>query len=121
VKGKFTATLNKGKKHRTEDVYIVEDLARPLPSRPAATALQLVTRLDDVSLDSKEAVRQEFPKLLNGLGKVQGEYNIVLKPGAKPFSLSTPRRISLLLFPKIREELNRAGMYFNNVPKEIKI
>ncbi len=31
----------------------------------------------------------------------------MLKPGAKPFSLSTPRRISLPLLPKVREELER--------------
>lgn len=82
-----TATFNKGKKHRTENVYIVEDLAIPFLSFPAATALQLVV------------VRQAFPKVYNGLGKMQGEY-IVLKPGAMPFSLSTPRRISLPRLPK---------------------
>ena len=38
---------------------------------------------------------------------MEGEYTIVLKPGAKPFSLSTPRRISLPLMPKVREELTR--------------
>ncbi|KAL2089331.1 hypothetical protein ACEWY4_014019 [Coilia grayii] len=40
-------------------------------------------------------------------GKMEGEYTIVLKPGAKPFSLSTPRRISLPLMPKVKEELSR--------------
>jgi len=80
--------VNKGKKHRTENVYVVEDQAIPLLSFPAATALQLVV------------VRQAFPKVYNGLGKMQGEYNIVLKPGAMPFSLSTPRRISLPRLPK---------------------
>ena len=38
---------------------------------------------------------------------MEGEYTIVLRPGAKPFSLSTPRRISLPLMPKVREELTR--------------
>ncbi|KAL7861729.1 hypothetical protein SRHO_G00131700 [Serrasalmus rhombeus] len=38
---------------------------------------------------------------------MQGAYKIVLKPGAKPFSLSTPRRISLPLMPRVKEELNR--------------
>lgn len=38
---------------------------------------------------------------------MEGEYSIVLKPGVKPFSLSTPRRISLPLPPKVKEELER--------------
>lgn len=77
----------------------------PLLGRPAVAALQIVARLDDVSLSSKEIVEQEFPKLFSGLGKMEGEYSIVLKLGAKPFSLSTPRRISLPLLPKVKEEL----------------
>ncbi len=86
---------------------MVEGLDTPLLGRQAATALQLVARLDDVSLDSKENVEKEFPSLFSGLGKMEGEYSIVLKPGAKPFSLSTPRRISLPLLPKVKEELER--------------
>ncbi|KAI3373366.1 hypothetical protein L3Q82_006673 [Scortum barcoo] len=107
VKGKFTATLRRGNRMLKEDIYVVRGLCIPLLSRPAATALQLVARLDNISLDSTEIVKQEFPKLFSGLGKMEGEYNIVLKPGAQPFSLSMSRRISLPLLPKIKEELNR--------------
>ncbi|KAL7880825.1 hypothetical protein SRHO_G00030790 [Serrasalmus rhombeus] len=107
VKGKFTATLQKVQKSIKQDVYVVKDLATPLLGRPAVTALQLVARLEEVNLDNEEAVKSEFPKLFSGLGKMQGEYKIVLKPGAKPFSLSTPRRISLPLMPRVKEELNR--------------
>ena len=107
VKGKFTATLYKGGRQTDQDIYVVEALATPLLGRPAATALRLVARLDAVSLCSRETVRAQFPMLFSGLGKMQGEYNIVLKPGAKPFSLSTPRRISLPLLPKVKEELDR--------------
>lgn len=107
VKGKFTATLRRKDKHIMENIYVVEGLNIPLLSRQAATALQLVARLDTATLDSKETVKKEFPELFSGLGSMKGEYNIVLKPGAQPFSVSTPRRISLPLLPKIKEELNR--------------
>ncbi|XP_062872210.1 uncharacterized protein K02A2.6-like [Trichomycterus rosablanca] len=107
VKGIFTATLKKGQKSTSQEVYVVKELATPLLGRSAAVALQLVARLDAVSLDTDEAVRAEFPKLFNGLGRMQGEYNIVLKSDAEPFSLLTPRRISLPLLPKVKEELNR--------------
>ncbi|XP_036001498.1 uncharacterized protein K02A2.6-like [Fundulus heteroclitus] len=107
VKGKFTATLQRKDKHVMEDIYVVEGLNTPLLSRQAATALQLVARLDVTTLDSKETIKKEFPELFSGLGTMKGEYNIVLKPGAQPFSVSTPRRISLPLLPKVKEELNR--------------
>ncbi len=107
VKGKFTATLSKNSKSTKEEIYVVEGLCTPLLGGLAAVALQLVARINNISLDSKETVKREFPKLFCGLGKMEGEYNIVLKPGAQPFSLSTPRRISLPLLPKDREELDR--------------
>uniref|UniRef100_A0A669BXN3 Gypsy retrotransposon integrase-like protein 1 n=1 Tax=Oreochromis niloticus TaxID=8128 RepID=A0A669BXN3_ORENI len=107
VKGMFTATLSKNNHKTKEDIYVVQGLCTPLLSGHAAVALQLVARVNHISLDSIDAVKQEFPKLFSGLGKMEGEYNIVLKPGAQPFSLSTPRRISLPLLPKVKEELNR--------------
>ncbi|KAJ8375467.1 hypothetical protein SKAU_G00060470 [Synaphobranchus kaupii] len=76
VKGKFTATLSKGNKTTKEDIYVVEGL-----SRPAATALQLVARLDDVSLDSKETIKQEFPKLFSGLEMMEDELNHMEQQG----------------------------------------
>lgn len=38
---------------------------------------------------------------------MEGKYSIVLKPGAKPFSLLTPRHVFLPLLPKVKEELMR--------------
>lgn len=43
--------------------------------------------------------------LFIGLSKLEGNYIICLKEGAKPFSLSTPRKVSLL--KPVREELDR--------------
>lgn len=107
VKGKFTATLKRKDKSIMEDIYVVEGLSTALLSRQVATALELVARLDTATLDSKETIKQEFPELFTGLGTMKGEYNIVLKPGAQPFSVSTPRCISLPLLPKVKEELSR--------------
>lgn len=107
LKGKFTAVLSNSKHSTHEEVYVVEGLRTPLLSGAAAMRLQLVARVNSISLDSTETVKREFPKLFSGLGKMAGEYTIVLKPGAKPFSLSTPRHISLPLMPKVKEELSR--------------
>ncbi|KAJ7995746.1 hypothetical protein DPEC_G00247790 [Dallia pectoralis] len=99
VKGKFTATLRKNSKSTKEEIYVVEGLCTPLLGGLAA---------NNISLDSKETVKREFPKLFCGLGKMEGEYNIVLKPGAQPFCISTPRRISLPHLPKSNGEAERA-------------
>ena len=36
-----------------------------------------------------------------------GEYRIKLKPDAKPFALSSPRRVPIPLLPKVKAELTR--------------
>ena len=90
-----------------KDVYIVDRLRMPLIGGLATMTLQLVARLNDLRLDTKETVKREFPVLFSGLGEMEGEYTIVLKPGAKPFPLSTPRCISLPLMPRVKEELSR--------------
>uniref|UniRef100_A0A3B3HH25 Gypsy retrotransposon integrase-like protein 1 n=1 Tax=Oryzias latipes TaxID=8090 RepID=A0A3B3HH25_ORYLA len=107
VQGMFTANLHKNNKNTKEDIYVVKGLSMPLLSGTAAIALQLVARVENIILDSTATVKREFPRLFSGLGKMEGEYNIVLKPNAQPFSLSTPRRISLPLMPKVKEELTR--------------
>ena len=43
--------------------------------------------------------------LFNGLGIFAHKYKIQLKPNSKPFSLSTPRNIPLVLRPKVQAEL----------------
>ena len=46
-----------------------------------------MARVDTVALDSVERVKERFPKLFQGLGKMEGEYKIELKADAKPFSI----------------------------------
>ncbi|KAE8281739.1 hypothetical protein D5F01_LYC20739 [Larimichthys crocea] len=77
LKGKFTAVLSNSKHSTHEEVYVVEGLRTPLLSGAAAMTLQLVARVNSISLDSKETVKREFPKLFSGLGKMEGEYTIV--------------------------------------------
>lgn len=78
VKGKFTATLSKENKSTQEEVNVMNGLHTPLLRGLAAMTLQLAARLNDVSLDAKETIKREFPKLFSGLGKMKGEYFIVL-------------------------------------------
>ena len=52
-------------------------------------------------------MKQRFLNLFTGLGRLEGNYHICLKEGARPFSLSTPRRVAIPLLPKVKEELTR--------------
>ena len=52
-------------------------------------------------------VKETYPELFSGLGKLEREYTIEIKEGALSFSVSTPRRIALPLQKKIEEELKR--------------
>lgn len=72
VKGMFTATVRKRNKTTIEGIYVVEGLCTPLLSWPAATAPQLVARLDNA--DSEENIVQEFPKLFFGQDGGQEEH-----------------------------------------------
>ena len=55
-----------------------------------------------------EEVKEKFPNLFKGLGKLDGpDYVITLKPDAKPHAISTPRRVPVLLLSKVKEELSQ--------------
>ena len=110
VKGKFTATLKSVSLNNTieQDVYVVSELKSGLLGRTASVALGLVARVAGINAAvSQENVKEQFPQLFSGLGKLNGEYKIKLNPDAKPYSLSTPRRIPLPLMAKVKKELKR--------------
>ncbi|KAI4881647.1 hypothetical protein NFI96_006235, partial [Prochilodus magdalenae] len=107
VRGKFTTSIRTDNKSTTEEVYVVPELKCNLLGRPAIQALGLVARVDTVALDSRERVKEQFHKLFKGLGKMEGDYKIELRADAKPFSISTPRRIPLPFMPQVKKELSR--------------
>ncbi len=52
-------------------------------------------------------MKNTYPNLFKGLGELEGEYSIKVKPGATPFALFTPRRVPLAMINKVRDELTR--------------
>ena len=105
VVGKFLAKLKKGKRETEETVYVVRSLRRPLLGRPAIESLRLVKRVNTVVSMTSSDIKHRFSKLFTGLGRLQGNYHICLKPGAKPYSLTTPRRVAIPLLPQVKKEL----------------
>ncbi|XP_046855956.1 uncharacterized protein K02A2.6-like [Xenia sp. Carnegie-2017] len=112
VKGKIRATLRTATSKTTEqDIYIVKKLKEPLLGRPAINALDLIATVEAIqsnaASDMEEEIKAPYPNLFKGLGELDGEYNIKLKPGAIPFALTKPRRIPLTMTKKVHDELTR--------------
>lgn len=104
--GQFSGRLLHKARSTTQHIFVVKNLRTNLLGLPAITALNLVTRVQAITGD-KLNVQQQFPRIFQGLGNLGQEYEIQLKPGAKPHSIYTPRRIPLPLLTKVQQELNR--------------
>ena len=104
VCGSFRAKLNTGNKTAEQLIYVVKGLRFPLLGRPAIEALNIVFVVRQVQM-SADDVYERFPQVFEGLGKLDGEYNIDLKEDAKPYAVTTPRRVALPQMDQVKEEL----------------
>lgn len=112
VKGVFEATLSRGNMSVKQPIFVVDSLKCNLLGLPAIAALKLAARLDATVGEKPESaahaeILQKYPSVFQGLGNLGDEYEIKLKPDAKPYSLFAPRHIPLPLRPKVQEELSR--------------
>ena len=105
VVGAFMADLQTEKKVCQHRVYVVKNLHTPLLGRPAIESLEILARIGSTTV--KQTPKEKFPGLFQGLGKLDGEYHITLKPGATPYSLNAPRRVPIPLMKSVKEELER--------------
>jgi len=103
VQDKFMATLQIDNRCVKEQVYVVQDLKNALLGQPAIKNLKLLTI---GTVDSESLIVANHPQLFQGLGEL-GEYHIELEQGARPFALSTPRRVAIPLRSKVKLELQR--------------
>ena len=85
---------------------MVKQLKHNLLGLSAIKGLYLLSVLDNLECDPTTAIKQEFPSLFTGLGTLQGDYEIQVKPDAQPFSLGTARNIPLPLHDKVKQELD---------------
>lgn len=104
VAGELNCQLKSEKGATTQPVYVVDLLVRPLLGLPAIEALHLVERLNVVE---EMNFKEKFPKVFTGLGRLEGDYTILIREDATPYALTTPRRIPIPLVDKVKEELQR--------------
>ncbi|KAL1480147.1 hypothetical protein MTO96_051275 [Rhipicephalus appendiculatus] len=86
------------------DIYVLDQICTPLLSKSAIKKLQILTFVNAVA---EKVNPKEFPAVFRGLSKLLGKHRIQLQPVAKPFALSSPRRISIPLYEKTKLVLQR--------------
>ena len=74
--------------------------------QPAIESLNLIKRVSSIGT----VPRQIEPHLFTGLGKIQQPYTIQLQQDAKPYALSTPRRIPIPLMGEELQRMVKAGV-----------
>lgn len=105
-----------------ERVYVVSGASKLLLGIPTIRSLGLIHNIpgtysvkavhqtpDSHPLQSatKGDIVKQYPRLFQGLGKLEGEHTIHFKEGATPFCLTTPRRVPLPLMKQVQEEIKR--------------
>lgn len=105
VLGCFMGVIKRGEESSSQEIFVVNGARLALLGRPAIETLKIVQTVNAVEA---EEVKEKFPNLFKGLGKLDGpDYVIKLKPDAKPRAISTPRRAPVPLLSKVKEELSR--------------
>ena len=108
VVSQFQATLTTEHIKTKQTLFIVGNLQEPLLGRPAIEAFHLLERVNTLQSQGgsdQNSVKNEFPKLFKGLGKLKSIYKITMENHTKPFSIATPRRLPLPMGQKVEEEL----------------
>ena len=106
--GKFKAKLSTNHKSVDNEVFVVKGLQRQLLSRQVSQSLNLINKIDAINKkDYRTDIVEQYPKLFKGLGEIEGEYEIKLNQNSKPFALTVPRKVPLLLLSKTKQEIDR--------------
>ena len=129
VRGYVDMHLAMGKNVVCEKVYVVDKASKLLLGAPAIRKLGLIKDIPgsftirairsmaksdetakpqvEVSFESEADVKQCFPKLWSGLGKLDGDQHIEVTEDAKPYSQNVPRRVPVPLLGKVEAELEK--------------
>ena len=97
VVGKMKSKIKYKDRILDSEIYVSKS-STPLLSRDDSTGLDIVKLVDSI---------EQYPNLFEGLGTMPEPYRIQLKENATPYAISTARRISHPLKPKVKEELKR--------------
>ena len=106
VLGKLTVTLSSTHHKCDQEIYVLQQLKHNLLGLPAIQKLHLLAQVNQINHNQND-IAQKFPKLFTGLGSFTKEFEITLKPDARPLAIFTPRKVPLPLRQKVKDELDR--------------
>ena len=106
VTGRVKATLCSNSHKCDHEVYVIKELKNNLLGLPAIKELQLLKQIDHIGLNHSSIINK-YPKLFSGLGTFKKDFEITIRPEAKPFAIYTPRKVPLPLRQKVQNELAR--------------
>uniref|UniRef100_A0A3B3XMK2 ribonuclease H n=1 Tax=Poecilia mexicana TaxID=48701 RepID=A0A3B3XMK2_9TELE len=102
--GYFIATtMRKGKRFRFKVNVIKGPQCSHLLSRNVAVAMGLIKRMEEIRAPAQ--ISESCPDEIGRL-KIK-PVKITLREGAAPYSVTTARRVSVPMLPKVKKELNR--------------
>ena len=90
LRGSLRVTLSQ-KQHKCDQEIFVN-----LLGLPAIKGFHLLSVLDNLECDPTTVIKQEFPSLFTGLGKLQGDYEIQVKPDARLALLETSQYLFVI-------------------------
>ena len=112
--GKFNAKITSKNKSIVEEIYVIKDLSKSLLGKSACVSLNLLNKIHEVENVKgteesvyKQQIINQYPKLFEGLGELEGEYEIKLKELPEPFALNVPRKVPFPLLDKTKQEIDR--------------
>ena len=106
VIGQFTGDLTYKQTNCQQEIFVIKGLQNNLLGLPAIKALELIKRLQAVTL-SDSYIKQSYQNLFHGLGTLGEQYTTKLKQGAVPYALHTTYRVPIPLRKKVEDELLR--------------
>ena len=111
--GKFNAKITSKNKSMIEEIYVVKDLSKPLLGKSACMSLNLLAKISEVEHSNskeseyKQQIISQYHKLFEGLGELEGEYEMKLKELPEPYALNVPRKVPFPLLDKTKQEIDR--------------
>ena len=107
VIARLNAASSSSKHQCNHEVYVIQQLKHNLLGLPAIKELHLLAQIDHISWNHSSIINQ-YP---TGLSTFKKDFEISIKPEAKPFAIYTARKVPLPLRQKVQDELARMGSY----------
>lgn len=114
-RGSFSAILSYGSEAFKADIYVIDNLSKPILGRAAIVALKVLKiegGLEEKQIYSiKDSLGLEiyklFPDVFNNIGTFKTEMEIKVRSDVQPYAQSVPRTVPIPLLKPLKEELQR--------------